>query len=134
MALSPAFASIPNVSAVTLLPADGTNRVTIFTAGTSGAKVTDISVASTDTVAPVLVLFITVGGVDRPIARVPMTAASVGAPLIIAGIASEYYVIWLAPGTIGLPPIGANQVLKVRVETAITATRQIDIVVFGGDF
>lgn len=137
MASAPSFAATPATSVQNILPADTTSAKTLLTAGASGTKVTGINIASSDTSARIVSIYITRGGTDYNLITVSIPAGagndSTGALAAIEGF------LLMA----GLPVdndgqkyllLKSGDTLRANSATTVTAARKIDFVVIAADF
>ncbi len=129
--------TISNFSAVQILPADTTTLKTIVTPGANGCKVENILVQSTDTSAKDLVLVVTKGGTDFPLATISIPANSGNTnALIPISLFQHAMLVGLNIDAFGNKYLylGNGSVLKARVGATVTASRVISLFPQGGDY
>ena len=129
--------TISNFSAVQILPADTTTLKTIVTPGANGCKVENILVQSTDTSAKDLVLVVTKGGTDFPLATISIPANSGNTnALIPISLFQHAMLVGLNIDAFGNKYLylGNGSVLKAKVATTVTTAKVISIFPQGGDF
>jgi hypothetical protein len=123
----------------TILPADTTTKKTIFTAGANDSVVKSLMLASTDTAAMNVQLFVNVGGAgtDRLLATIPVPANSgnLGTVPSVDVLRSSLFPA-LSFDAFGNKIINlkAGSLLKAAVLVTVTAAKQIDIFGEAGDF
>ena len=133
MNFKPIFQAAPKTECITRDNADGTTSTALYTAGTDGGLVDSVSVVSTDTVAVILVLSVDNGTTECQIGEVSIPAGSGSdgsspAKNLLDAVALPF----LQSG--GGLALGASAVLKVAAKVAVTATKQLDITAYGGDY
>lgn len=132
---TPVFAQTIINPTTQLTSADLSNYKTLRTGSTNGDRIDNIIVTSNDSSARTLLFAINDGAVDHPIGEVviPANAGTDG-----AGTVKGVAVLTLAnfPGlnSAGSLFLQATYALKVKSETTVTSSKQIDIVGFGGAF
>lgn len=123
----------PRSAAVKRVNSDGTATVALFTAGENGALIDNVSVVSTDTVAVILVLSLDDGTLETLIGEVSIPAGSGSdGSSPVKNLLDAVALPFLQSG--GGLPLGANDVLKIAAKVAVTATKQLDIRAYGGDY
>jgi len=123
----PIFAGTPKTPGVTLTSADGTSKKPLITAGTNGTRVDSLHVATDDTAAADLAVYLTRDGVDQYLGTVPIPAG--------AGVASVAYVEMLDYLNAGNPmTLEAGLALTISAVAAITAGKTLTVIAWGGDF
>jgi hypothetical protein len=131
------FTQTLKLSAAVIAPADTTTAKTVFTAGSDDAVVKALNVASTDTAARVLSLFVNDGSSDILIGRVNIPANS--------GNNGTAAAIDLLGGTLlpSLPydangkrvlPLPAGYILKAGTTTTVTAAQSITVTAMAEDY
>jgi hypothetical protein len=131
------FTQTLKLSAAVIAPADTTTAKTVFTAGTDDAVVKAINVASTDTAARVLSLFVNDGSNDILIGRVNIPANS--------GNNGTAATVDLLGGTLmpSLPydangkrvlPLPAGYILKAGTTTTVTSATAITVTAIAEDY
>jgi hypothetical protein len=125
---SPIFELTVKNAGVTIVPADTTAKKTLYTGGTNGTRIDQITVSSTDTAAMTTMWYKTIGGTDYHIGDVIITTG--------AGYTTVPFVDAIATlePTLGYIALGSGEVLKVAVLAAVTTAKQIDIVAQLGDY
>ena len=121
--------------AAKIVTADGTNKVTVYTASADGALIKSLFATSTDTSSRTLVLYITKGGVDYQIAQVSITNLA-GAGNIPVNLLNNTQVPYMAYDSDGNKclMLGANCALKASVTTAVTAAKELAVVGYGSEY
>lgn len=132
MATTPVFTNAPNTSGLTLNNASGTTGATLFTPGSSGSVLENISITTTDTAARVVILYLTISGTDYVIGRIPLPAATASVPTLVVSGLDPDVLYWLDSNDPRLV-LKNGAVLKAKMEATITSGKQVDIVAFGGD-
>lgn len=132
MGASPQFVATPKTAAVVIEDSDGTALLTLFTPGLAGSKIETIAIMSTNTEVTILTLWLTISAVDYPIAQLTLPPAPAGG--YATSTVEPDTVGWLAPGTVGLPPLQSTAVLKASVGAALETGETLSLVAFGGDF
>lgn len=129
--------TISNFSAVQILPADTTTLKTLVTPGANGCKIENILVHSTDTSAKDLVLVVTKGGTDFPLATlsIPANSGNTNA-LIPISLFQHAMLVGLNTDAFGNKYLylGSGSVLKAKVATTVTAAKAISLFPQGGDY
>ena len=131
------FTQTLKLSAAVIEPADTTTAKTVFTAGTDDSVVKAINVASTDTAARVLSLFVNNGSSDILIGRVSIPANS--------GNNGTAATVDLLGGTLmpSLPydsngkrvlPLPAGYILKAGTTTTVTSAQSITVTAMAEDY
>jgi len=134
---TPAFAQGIAVGVAKIVPADTTTLKTVFTAGADGALIDTIVISSDDGSSKDLQLWTTVSGVDYLLFTVAIPAnsgftSSVGIVSLLdsnrAGSATAP-LGWLTLDSNGnkLLRLGAGEVLKAKVLTAVSTSKTIYI-------
>lgn len=132
MGMSPQFVATPRTVAAAITDAETTTKVTVFTPGADGSKIEAIAIMSTNSASTVLTLWLTISAVDYPIAQLTLAAAPSGG--YATSTVDPDTIGWLAPGTVGMPPLQSTAVLKASVGTTLAAGKTLSLVVFGGDY
>ncbi len=126
---APIFELTSNISGHQFVPADTTTLFTLFTAGSFGSRIDSISVISNSTAAENIALYIYnaaaaivggIGNVNIPIGSGFTTVAKVEGLQQCALL-----------GYIFLP---ASYTIRGNAVATITAAKQVDVVVQGGDY
>ena len=131
------FTQTIKLSAAVITPTETTTAQTVFTAGSNDAVVKAINVASTDTAARVLSLFVNDGSSDILIGRVNIPANS--------GNNGTAAAIDLLGGTLlpSLPydangkrilPLPAGYILKAGTTTTVTSAQSITVTAMAEDY
>jgi hypothetical protein len=131
------FTQTIKLSAAVITPTETTTAQTVFTAGSNDAVVKAINVASTDTAARVLSLFVNDGSSDILIGRVSIPANS--------GNNGTAAAIDLLGGTLlpSLPydangkrilPLPAGYILKAGTTTTVTSAQSITVTAMAEDY
>jgi len=131
------FTQTLKLSAAVITPTETTTAQTVFTAGTDDSVVKAINVASTDTAARVLSLFVNNGSSDILIGRVNIPANS--------GNNGTAATVDLLGGTLmpSLPydsngkrilPLPAGYILKAGTTTTVTAAQSITVTAMAEDY
>ena len=129
----PIFQEKPSPAGISFIDTDGTTAKIIYTAGENGALIDNISVVSDDTVALVFDLTFYDGTTDFPLGAVsvPAGAGSDGA-VPSFNLLNDTMLTWLQSG--GGAPLGANNLLKIAPQVAVTAAKTVTMVAFGGNY
>lgn len=126
---SPIFTLTPRVDGVQYTSTDTTTKKTIFTPGTNGSRIDGITVASTDTAAVLLNVYLNDGTTDFFLGSVNVPAGtgySGGARVdVLASLGTP------ATGALVLP---SGRTLKAACNATMTASKVLDLLVQGGDF
>jgi hypothetical protein len=133
MATSPSFATTVNTAGLTLNNASGTSGSTLFTPGSSGSVVEAISITSTDTTSRIVIFYVTISATDYVIGRITLPAATASIPTVVANGLDTSVLTYVNPNDPKLV-LKNGAVLKAKMEATITSGKQVDIVVYGGDF
>jgi len=133
MASTPQFIATPNVVLTKFANADGTTAKTIFTAGSSGSRVTMISVAGNNDATIDVNLYVTISSVNNIIAQFSLPLSSGSTKWIVISMLDPDLIVWLDRNepSILLP---SSATISLGMGTALTSGRGVDVVVFGGDF
>ena len=125
---APIFELVVKNAGVTIVPADTTAVKTVYTGGTNGSRIDQLSVSSTDTAAMTLMWYKNIGGTDYHLAD---TVIAIGAGYTtVAGVDA---LATLAP-SLGYLVLASGEVLKVKVLATVTTAKQIDVVAQLGDY
>jgi hypothetical protein len=131
--VTPIFPKVPRVDVVQFVNADGTTAKALVTPSTDGTRIANAVVTSDDTAAVTLVLSILKSAVTYKIGEcvVPIGAGTNGttaAKALFDSVQTPY----LEPdGSLALP---SGAVLQVAPKVAVTATKTLSVVTFGGDY
>jgi len=125
---SPIFELTPIAKGNTFTSADTTALKTIFTAGTFGSRVDQISIETDDTAAVNLAFYINDGATDFYIGvvNVPIGSGYTTVPLVDG-------VLTLGP-TLGYIVVPAVYLLKANCVATMTAAKTTTVLALGGDF
>jgi type IV pilus biogenesis protein CpaD/CtpE len=137
MAAAPSFPSVVATAVQNILPADTTTTKTILTAGASGTKITGLQIASSDSSAKIVQVFLTRTAVDYNLITVSIPAgsgndstgvlAAIDAFLLMAGLPvdndGQRYLL-----------LKSGDTLRWSCTTTVTVGRKIDIVAVAADF
>lgn len=127
MAAEPIFPGTIKNNGVSIANADGTTKKTLYTPGAAGSRVDQIRVTSTDTANVILVVSLTISGVDYPLGEVQVPA----------GAGTDGSTSWIdALSSLNLDEslfIAAGTTLKVNAKAAVTAGKTVYAVPFAGD-
>jgi hypothetical protein len=134
---TPFFPATLNIGVATLVNADSTNKKTVLTAGSEGAKVVQVNVASDDTATADILLWMTISGVDYLLGMktIAITAGFVtGTPAFsfFDGIQIPSLPIDRDGQRYLLMP--ASAILKVSAKVAVTAAKTLYFTATGYDF
>ena len=129
----PAFPIQPRSTGVLRVTSDGTAVQTLFTAGANGSLVDSISVVSDDTSAMELVLSVDDGTTDTVIGEITIPINSGNAAGVPAVNALNFTDLPFLQSDGGLA-LGPTDILKIATKAALTATRQLDIRAYAGDY
>ena len=120
-----------------ILPADTTTKKTLVTGFTNGTKIESITVASTDTAARDLLLYLTVSAVDYLLGTVaiPINSGNTNAiPAVDILRHAQWPGISYDSNGNKIFYVASGSVLKVAAGATVTAAKEIDVVASGGDF
>jgi hypothetical protein len=134
MAAGPIYIGTVKTGTFPIVNGTGTATSTVYTAGASGGKLQVLTCVSNDTAARVVGVYIQRGGAGADIELCTTTvpiSAGIGAVAAVNLIAGAQFPSILEDGTIVLGP---NDVVKVAVEVAVTAAKQITVFASGGDY
>ena len=134
---TPIFPQLVQSPAVQILPADTTSLKTLITAGSDGTIVNELLVTSTDTIARDLQLVVTISATDYIIGTVSIPASSGTLNNIPSvGIFDSAQIPNLQSDNNGHKylQLGSGAVLKVKVLTAVSATRVISVIAQSASF
>jgi hypothetical protein len=135
---TPAFLQVPNVGVQKILPADTTTLKTIFTAGSNGSKVESIMLAGTDSANKDVQIYLTRSATDYLIGTTQLLA-NAGFTNAIApkNFMNDNNVL----ATFNTDNNGNRvlhlmngDVLKAKVLSSVTASKEISIIVQGFDY
>jgi hypothetical protein len=133
----PIFPVVLQNSAVQILPADTTALKTIFTAGVNGSKIETINIASDDSAAKTLNLYISDGTTNYQLSQfnIPATSGFTTTNPSV-GLMTQTQMPTLNYDSNGNRYIylKANWLLKANVTAAMTAAKTMHIVTFAEDF
>jgi len=123
----PIFAGTPKNPGVTLTSVDGTSKKPLITAGANGTRVDSLHVATDDTAAANLVVYLSRDGADHYLGTVVIPAG--------AGGTGASYVELLDYLNAGNPmTLEAGVTLTVGPVAAITVGKTLTVIAWGGDF
>jgi len=130
---SPIFGLTPKNVAFTILPAGGTTKVDVFTAGASGGKCSAINVCSDDTATVNMQVFYHNGTAAFLLGTVPVPTLS-GANGVVAAVnlLNPLYIPGLDQDGELLLPTGHK--LQVAPLVAVTAAKTVNVVGMGYDY
>jgi hypothetical protein len=117
-----------------LATADGTTARVIWTAGTNGSLIEAVSITSTDTSAVEVDLYLSDGATVYGLGSVAVAAGSGtdgGTTAPVNGL-NQTELPWLRDDL--TVAIGPDHLLMAAAHAAITAAKEVNIVVFGGDY
>lgn len=130
---TPKFQDGPKVAGQTIENADSTNLKTLFTAGADGALIDNIAVISDDTSAVIITITLNDGTTDFGIGELSIPAgAGTDGSTAAENLLDALKLPYLQAG--GGITLGSNHVLKVNAKSAVTATKKVTLVAFGGDY
>lgn len=116
---------------------DASNKITIVTGATNGTKIESINVASTDTSARDIALYLTVSAVDYLLTTISIPANSGNTnalPAIDLLASSQFPSLSLDNNTNSYIYIASGAVLKAASTTTLTTAKVIQFVAQGGDY
>jgi hypothetical protein len=141
---TPIFPQTIKNYAVQILPADASALKTLVTGATNGTKVEMINIASTDTSARDVQLWMTISAVDYLIGTIPIPANSGNTNALLAqGLLSSlistspflpFFQFPLDSNGNRYIYVASGSVLKVSSLTTVTAAKAISILTQAGDF
>ncbi|MHB8459102.1 MAG: hypothetical protein ACYDAK_05380 [Candidatus Limnocylindrales bacterium] len=134
---APVFYATPKTAATAFTNATGTTVTAIYTAGASGALILGIEATTSDTAPNDCNLYVKIGGAGSFIniggKRVPAGAGNIVASATAAvQLLDVGQLPFLLPD--GSLQLGPNDVLGLGVVAAVTAAKQLNVVVQAGDF
>lgn len=120
-----------------ILPADTTTKKTLITGATNGTKIEALNVASTDTLARDVQVWMTISAVDYLLATVSIPANS-GNTNALPSIDLLRHAQWpsLSYDSNGnrMLYVASGAVLKVASTVTVTTAKEIDFLAIGGDY
>lgn len=120
-----------------ILPADASTKKTLVTGATNGTKIEALTIASTDTAARDVSLYMTISAVDYLLATVsiPANSGNTNALPAIDAIRSAQWpgLSYDANGN-KILYVASGSVLKIAALTTVTTAKEIDVLAVGGDF
>lgn len=137
MTATPIFPQTIINPSVQILPADTTALKTIATAGANGTRIDRLWVASTDTAARDLQLYVTISAVDYLIATISIPANSGftnAVPNVGVFEATNFASCALDTNGNKILFLASGSVLKAKVLTTVTAAKAISIFGHGGNY
>lgn len=136
MANAPVFPGTVQTPAARIQNSDGTNAVTLMTAGASGAKVESIAATSTETVAVVVQLIATISSVDYTLGEVSIPAGSgTNGSAKAVDLLNVTDMPWVrSDGVNRYLLLGSGVALKVKAKTTLTAGKVLHFLGQAGDF
>jgi hypothetical protein len=133
MASSPQFVSVPNVNLTKFVAADGTAIKTIFSPGASGSRIFALFATSDDTAALQFAIYLVKATVRYKLDVFTTPAATIITPTTNWNILDTSWMTWLDSQEPNLIlPSGVT--LEVGALAAVTAAKEVSLVVLGGDF
>lgn len=130
----PIFLNSVSTANVSIANADGTALQTVFTAGSDGGAVTQLSATTTDTSAVIAVLTLNDGTTAIVVGEVPVPA---GAGTDGSTPAVDLLSATAMPGLMqadGSLVMGPSAVLSVSAKSAVTAAKTLDVTALGGQY
>lgn len=136
MATAPIFPGAVKTPAAQIQNADGTNAVTLMTAGASGAKIESIAATSTDTSPVTVQVIATISAVDYTLGEVAIPAGSgTNGTAKAVDLLNVSDLPWArSDGVNRYLLLGSGVVLKLKAKTAVTAGKVLQFMAQGGDF
>jgi hypothetical protein len=134
---TPAFTQSIKTTGTIFFPADTTTTKTICTAGTNDSRVTRITITSTDTAANVAYFYINDGTTNFLIGYVVIVAnaGSNGSTPSVAGLsASSWLHRSLDNNANPYFELQTGYTLRMSLQNAVSATREIDVIVSSEDY
>lgn len=133
MAATPQFVATPRTAHVKLTNASGTTAQTLLTMGASGGLVEGLFVTSNDTASRFVTLLLSDGSTDVLIDSVAIAAAAVSVPVQRVNLLDVLRQSWLDPNNVKWT-LAAGRMLKVRMESAVTASYETAVIANYGEF
>jgi hypothetical protein len=132
MAAAPTYPGVPKNPAVTIVPADTTTKKTFYTAGASGAKLASMSVATDETAARDIQVWVTVSAVDYLLATItiPLGSGNTGG----VGQVNVLALLMSVLDQAGYMLLAAAAIIKVNTTTTVTAAKTMYITGTASDF
>lgn len=132
MATTPLFPGAPKNGAVTIVPGDTTTKKTLYTAGASGAKLTNFVLTTDETAGREIAIWITIGGTDYLLGTVTLPlGAGFSAAVVPVNVFNSLPHLIDPSGALILQ---ASAILKIAALTTITAAKTVYAFVEGADF
>jgi hypothetical protein len=136
MAARPIFLGTVNNIAAQILPADVSNKVTLYTPGAAGSRIYNIAVSSTDTVARDVAFYVTIAAVDYLLATVniPINAGNANNIASVDVLSSTMFP-WVRIDEAARKYIDlkVGMVLKAMSTTTVTAAKALQFFGHCGD-
>jgi hypothetical protein len=136
MADKPIFPGSVKTPVAQIQNSDGTNAVTLMTAGASGAKLEGISATSTDTSAVVVQLIASISAVDYVLGEVtiPSGSGTNGTDKAVK-VLNSTDLPWINnDGVNDYLLLGSGVIIKIKPKTTVTAGKALQFLAQGGDF
>jgi hypothetical protein len=137
MAAAPIFIGAIKSPMAQILPGDAQTLVTLWTPGSAGSKINAIGIASTDTAARDIQLYVTKGGVDYLLCTIaiPINSGNVNNVPAVDPLAHAN-APWIRTDENGAKYLllESGAVLKAKALTTVTAAKAIQFAMSGGDF
>jgi hypothetical protein len=136
MSASPIFLGTVKSPGARILPADSTNLVTLWTPGANGSKVLTIGASSTDTSDRDVAFYLTKGGVDYLLGtiKIPLNSGNANnIPSVDVLAHPNLPAIRLDADGARYLWLEVNAVLRAKALVAVTAAKEIDFFMYGGD-
>lgn len=129
----PIFILTAKVTGQTFVNGDGTSKKTLFTAGSNGSLITDVNIASDDTSARDVDLFINDGSTDFTFGTIPVAigAGTTAASNAVNGFDATKVPGLAVDGSLFLP---TGYFLKGAMKVAVTAAKTVTVLAIGGDY
>ena len=127
---TPAFTQSISHSLTAFLPADSTNLKTIATAGANDSQISSLLISNTDTISNIAFFYIDNGTTNALISHcvIPANSGTNGSTDIVSVLnSSTFYSRKLDSNANPYLLLGANHTLKMKLNTAVSATKEIDV-------
>lgn len=134
---TPAFTQSISHTITQFLPGDSTNLKTIATAGTNDSQISSIIINSTDTVSNIAFIYLDNGTINSIISHcvIPANSGTNGTVDIVSVLNSTtFYNRKLDNNANPYLLLGANYTLKMKLNAAVSATKEINVICTKEDY
>lgn len=133
----PIFPQTITTTAMTIVNADGTNKKTLYTAGTNGSKLEYCYITNTDTAAYTVNIYITISATDYLIGTINLPLSSgntTAAPTINLFANTNLATLNVDPNGNKYLMLATGATLKAATTGAVTAAKTVAFITQGGDY